>query len=124
LGWGQPWNASSHTWHPLGGAFYYGIFWKGMPDLNFKNPAVRAEAERIAALWLGRGVDGFRLDAARHLIETGPGERGQNDTPETHAFLKEFAAFVRESKPAAVLIGGKGGETPHSARSSISTAQG
>src|SRR5262249_4154728 len=88
----------------------------GMPDLNYKNAEVRAEARRIAALWLGRGVDGFRLDATRHLIETGPGEGGQNDTAETHAFLKEFAAFVRETKPAAGLIGENWTETPIIAR--------
>ena len=44
-----------------------------MPDLNFRTPAVREEMERLASLWLDRGVDGFRLDAARHLVEAGPG---------------------------------------------------
>ena len=112
LHWPQPWNANSDTWHPLNGAFFYGLFWAGMPDLNFKNPAVRAEAKRIAALWLGRGVDGFRLDAARHLIETGPGPNGQNDTPETHQFWKEFAAYVRSVKPDSVLVGENWTETP------------
>jgi glycosidase len=82
-----------------------------MPDLNFRSEAVRAEARRIAALWLDRGVDGFRLDATRHLIETGPGE-GQSDTPETHAFLREFSAFVREQYPMAVLIGENWTDTP------------
>src|SRR5262249_41673844 len=83
-----------------------------MPDLNFKNADVRAEARRIAALWLGRGVDGFRLDASRHLIETGPGEGGQNDSAETHAFWKEFSAFVRDTKPDAVLVGENWTDTP------------
>jgi glycosidase len=115
-GWGQPWNAAGQSWHPLNGFFYYGLFWAGMPDLNFRTPAVREEAKRLAALWLSRGVDGFRLDATRHLIETGPGESGQNDTAETHAFLKEFAAFVRETKPSAVLIGENWTETPIIAR--------
>jgi glycosidase len=103
-GWGQPWNASSPSWHRKGDAYYYGIFWSGMPDLNFRNAAVREEMKRVAALWLSRGVDGFRLDATRHLVETGPGD-GQSDTAETHAFLKEFAAHVRSVKPDAVLVG-------------------
>ena len=47
-------------------------------------PRCRAEVKRLAALWLDRGVDGFRLDATRHLVEDGPGD-GQSDTPETHA---------------------------------------
>jgi alpha-amylase len=100
--WKKPWDPSSETWHPLGGAYYYGLFWAGMPDLNYRTPAVREEMKRIAALWLGRGVDGFRLDAVRHLVENGPDE--QVDQPETHAYLKEFAAYVRSVKPEAVLV--------------------
>ncbi|HWC65519.1 MAG TPA: alpha-amylase family glycosyl hydrolase, partial [Thermoanaerobaculia bacterium] len=103
-GWTQPWGGATPTWHPLGGAFFYGVFWGGMPDLNFRNPEVRAEIERIAALWLARGVDGFRLDAARHLVEDGPGPL-QTDTPETHAYWKEFAESVRAVKPDATLVG-------------------
>jgi glycosidase len=104
LGWTQPWNPGASTWHPLKGAFYYGLFWRGMPDLNYRNQAVRAEAKRIAALWLSRGVDGFRLDAIRHLVETGPGA-GQSGSPENHVFLREFSSAVRAAKPEAVLVG-------------------
>jgi len=111
LHWPQPWNAAGSTWHMKNGAWYYGLFWAGMPDLNLRTPAVRAEAKRLAALWLGRGVDGFRLDAARHLIEDGPGD-GQNDTPETHAFWKEFAAYVRSVRADALLVGEAWTETP------------
>jgi len=49
-------------------------------------------------------VDGFRLDAARFLVETGPG-RGQVSTPETHAFLKELARKARAARPDAALVG-------------------
>jgi glycosidase len=108
--WTQPWNPASETWHPLGGAYYYGLFWAGMPDLNLRTPAVREELKRIAALWLGRGVDGFRLDAVRHLVENGAD--AQVDQPETHAYLKEFAAWVRSVKPDAVLVGEAWTETP------------
>ena len=103
-GWAQPWNAAGSSWHKSGDWHYYGLFWGGMPDLNFRNPGVRAEMERVAALWLRRGVDGFRLDATRHLIETGPGP-GQAGNPETHAALREFAAAVRRVKPDALLVG-------------------
>jgi len=102
--WGQPWNPGGSTWHLKNGAYYYGLFWAGMPDLNLRTPAVRAEMERIGKLWLSRGVDGFRLDAVRHLIETGP-DKGQNDTPETHQYLKEFAAEMRSVRPDAALVG-------------------
>jgi glycosidase len=103
-GWRQPWNPNGSTWHERNGAFYYGLFWRGMPDLNFRNEAVRAEAKRIAASWLARGVDGFRLDAIRHLVETGPGA-GQSGSPENHVFLRELAAAVRAVSSEAVLVG-------------------
>jgi len=102
-GWTQPWGGGP-TWHERGGWYYYGIFWGGMPDFNFRNPAVMAEAQAISRFWLDRGVDGFRLDAARHLVEVGPGEQ-QNDTPETHAAWREYSAFLRREYPDRLMLG-------------------
>jgi len=104
-GWKQPWGGSTPSWHagPHGG-YYYGIFWSGMPDLNFRSAAVRSEVKRLAALWLARGADGFRLDAARYLVETGAGN-GQQDTPETRAYWKELSAYIRTIRPDAMLVG-------------------
>ena len=114
-GWTQPWGGTNHTWHEKNGAYYYGVFWGGMPDLKFASPAVRGEMKRIAALWLRRGVDGFRLDATRHLFATGPGEL-QNDQPETHVFLKELGGHVRGVAPGSVLVGENWTDTPIIAR--------
>jgi alpha-amylase len=121
-GWTQPWGGTNPTWHSMNGAYFYGVFWAGMPDLNFRTPAVRREIERLARLWLDRGVDGFRLDAARHIVEDGPGQ-AQVDTPETHAYWKEFASFVRTSKPEAVLVGENWTDTPIIATYFGSTAE-
>ena len=103
-GWKQPWGGNTGTWHRSGDAYYYGVFWGGMPDLNWRSPALREEVKKLASLWLERGVDGFRLDATRYLVETGGGP-GQADTPETHAALKELSAHVRRVKPGALLVG-------------------
>jgi glycosidase len=105
-GWVQPWGGSYPTWHlnPLDGTYYYGVFWSGMPDLNHRNPAVRAEVERLFRLWLERGVDGFRLDAVRYLVEVGAGV-GQQDTAETHAVWREYSRAVRRVRPDALLVG-------------------
>jgi alpha-amylase len=125
-GWKQPWG-DGPTWHPNPNGptpiptFYYGIFWSGMPDLNFSNPAVRQEMEHLAAGWLARGVDGFRLDATRHLFADGPGDL-QSDQPETHDYLREFAASVRQAKPQATLVGENWTETPKIATYYGSTA--
>jgi glycosidase len=97
-----PWGQD--VWHeaPGGDGFYYGVFTPEMPDLNFENPEVSAEAERIMAFWLDRGVDGFRFDAVRHLIENGT---VQEDTPQTHAWLAELRSFLDERYPEAFVIG-------------------
>jgi alpha-amylase len=104
-GWTQPWSAAK-TWHLSQqlGLYYYGLFWSGMPDLNFENPAVRAEMIAIARRWLERGVDGFRLDASRHIIEAGE-EAKVGGSPETHAWWREFAREVRAGYPEALFIG-------------------
>lgn len=103
-GWTRPWDGGP-TWHRHGDAFYYGLFTATMPDLNYQNPDVRRAMQDIARSWLARGADGFRLDAARHLIETGPGPFGQSDTPETHAFWRELRRVVDDQKPGALLVG-------------------
>jgi glycosidase len=107
-GWTQPFEPGrgGPTWHrnDKDGQYFYGIFVASMPDLNYSEPAVRQEMERIAVHWLAKGVDGFRLDATRHLFANGPGEQ-QNNQPETHAYLKELAAAVRKAKPQAVMVG-------------------
>lgn len=119
-GWRQPWS-NNLTWYFKNGAYYYGLFWSGMPDLNFRNPEVRKMFRDTATFWLQKGADGFRLDATRYLVEDGGGA-GQADTPETHAALKEFAAHVRTMKPQATLVGENWTETPIIAKYFGSTA--
>ena len=48
---------------------YYSYFGRNMPDLNFDNPKLREEIFKIGKFWLSDvKVDGFRLDAARHIF--------------------------------------------------------
>ena len=78
---------------------YYGFFWGGMPDLNFDNPAVRDEMVDIARYWIEElGVDGFRLDAARHIYPDDQAEK-------SHAFWSEYYAKLKEIKPDIYLVG-------------------
>jgi len=97
--WGQ------EVWHksPTRDEYYYGVFWHGMPDLNYDTPAVRDEATRVATFWLTEmGADGFRLDAVPYLVEEGANQIG---TAGTHAFLREYAAHVRSVAPNAFTAG-------------------
>ncbi len=69
-----PWSNPGYehqVWHdPLGrGSYYYGIFWDGMPDLNFTNPDVRRKMADALIYWLNFGFDGIRIDAVKYLYE-------------------------------------------------------
>ncbi|QKJ25752.1 glycoside hydrolase family 13 protein [Aquiluna borgnonia] len=44
------------------GQWYAHLFDSSQPDLNWENPQVREEFEKILRFWLDRGVDGFRVD--------------------------------------------------------------
>lgn len=94
-----------NNWHrsPVRDEYYYGFFWRGMPDLDYERPAALAEMKKVAAFWLrDMGVDGFRLDAVKYLVED---SLRADDTPGTHAVLRDFAAYVRRAKPGAFTIG-------------------
>ena len=51
------------------GQYYYHAFLKEQPDLNWRNPEVRAAMHDVLRFWLNRGVDGFRVDVLWHLIK-------------------------------------------------------
>ena len=90
-------------WHQGNQGYYYGYFWGGMPDLNYENPEVTAQFDNVVSFWLNEiGVDGFRVDAAKHLIEEG--DRREN-TPATHAWYKDFYARYKADFPQAYTIG-------------------
>jgi glycosidase len=90
-------------WHRSGDRFYYGAFGPSLPDLNLRNADVTAELTSVAAFWLDSvGVDGFRLDAAKHLIEDGP---VTENTPETHAWWHDLRDTLRQSTAGPLLVG-------------------
>jgi glycosidase len=95
--WGSP------AWHERDGAYYYGLFWEGMPDLNYRTPAVTAQMDRVARFWLVEmGADGFRLDAVRHLVEDGD---QLADTTQTHEWLAAWDDRLDDVDPAALTVG-------------------
>jgi len=100
----QPGPWGQQVWY-LGpnGEYYYAVFPGGLPDLNYNNPAVRAEAEKIAAFWLKDvGIDGFRLDAARYFVEDG---KVLADSAGNHAFIEAWAKTYRAINPQAFTVG-------------------
>ena len=93
---------SNWTWDESAGQYFWHRFYSSQPDLNFDNPAVRAELIHIIRFWLDLGVDGFRVDAAPYLFER-EGTSCEN-LPETHAFLKEIRSFVDQNYPGRILL--------------------
>ncbi|MEA2536408.1 MAG: alpha-amylase [Chloroflexota bacterium] len=90
-------------WAADGKRYYYAGFGPGFPELNLREPAVTAELTRDARFWLEDvGVDGFRLDAAKHLIEDGP---VTENTPATHAWLHDLRTTLGETRPGTLLLG-------------------
>ena len=43
---------AGNAWHAAATGNYLGIFWSGMPDWNYNNPAVRAEMIKVGQYWL------------------------------------------------------------------------
>jgi alpha-amylase len=95
--WGQ------NVWHQVGTAHYFGLFTPQMPDLNYTNPEVTAEMHSIARFWIEEmGVDGYRIDAARHLIEDG---EQMSNTLATRDWLTDFNQTIHEAKLDTVTVG-------------------
>ena len=67
--WRSAFGGSAWELDPRTGQYYYHAFLAAQPDLNWRNPAVRAAMHEVMRFWLGRGVDGFRVDVIWHLLK-------------------------------------------------------
>jgi alpha-glucosidase len=116
---GPAWEYDART-----GQYYYHAFLAAQPDLNWRNPQVRAAMFDVMRFWLRRGVDGFRVDVIWHLIKDDafrdnppnpafrPGDPPHQaviplytaDQPQVHEVIAEMRRVVDEF-PERVLIG-------------------
>jgi alpha-glucosidase len=67
--WLSEFGGSAWQYDELTGQYYYHAFLAEQPDLNWRNPSVRAAIYDVMRFWLGKGVDGFRVDVLWHLIK-------------------------------------------------------
>jgi len=86
------------TFHEGVGRYYRHLFYPNEPDLNVANPDVQEEVVRIAEGWARRGVCGFRIDAAPHLVGTG---RGRAEL----SFFDELCGRLRAIDPEVLIFG-------------------
>lgn len=91
-----------HAERPI---YYYAVFGRKLPDLNFREQKLRDEIYETAAYWLKEGVDGFRIDGARYLIEDETANPViQADSSATIGFWKDFGCFLKQINPEAFLV--------------------
>ncbi|WP_018389153.1 alpha-amylase family glycosyl hydrolase [Ancylobacter sp. FA202] len=122
--WMSNFGGPAWTYDPASGQYYYHAFLTQQPDLNWRNPQVRAAMHDVLRFWMARGVDGFRVDVIWHLMkdanfrdnppnpEYGPGDADirrflqtrSTDQPDVHAIIAELRAVIDEYEDR-VLIG-------------------
>ncbi|MBS1545652.1 MAG: alpha-amylase [Bacteroidetes bacterium] len=99
-GYTGPWG--QNVWYEKNGSYYYAVFDHSMPDLNYNNDAVTNEIEDITKFWYNLKVDGFRMDAAQHLIEEG---QAQAATQSTKNWWREYYTFQKNLDPGFMTVG-------------------
>jgi alpha-glucosidase len=120
FGGGPAWTRDPET-----GRFYLHNFAPAQPDLDWWNPAVRDEFDRILRFWFDRGVAGFRIDVAHavvkdrelrdnrpstesdHPVEKRQGfvrDRSMNQ-PEVHDVWRRWRRVADEYEPRRLLLG-------------------
>lgn len=122
--WISNFGGSGWEWDEATGQYYYHAFLKEQPDLNWRNPQVRAAMFNVLRFWLDRGVDGFRVDVLWHLMkdpqfrdnppnpayEPGQAEIDKNlqlhsaDHPDIHNIVQDIRR-VLDTYKERVLIG-------------------
>ena len=67
--WVNVFNREAWHYSPDREQWYYTAFLDFQPDLNWRNPEVRAAMYDVVKFWLEKGVDGFRLDIFNCILE-------------------------------------------------------
>ncbi len=127
--WQGVFGGRAWEWDRKTKQFYLHSFLKEQPDLNWRNPAVKAAVFKGIKFWLDKGVDGFRLDVVNCYFKDaqfrnnpfglGPNLRPydlqkhlyERDRPEMHPLLKELRKLINSYKDR-VLVGEVMAESP------------
>src|SRR5262245_21023999 len=95
--WMSVFGGSAWTFHEPTGQYYLHLFAPEQPDLDWRNPAVRADFEGTLRFWLDRGADGFRIDVAHALLK----DAALRDTPERAKTTDDATEFQGIEQPYA-----------------------
>jgi alpha-glucosidase len=121
--WVSLFGGSAWQYLPAVHQFYYHMFYRQQPDLNWRNPQVEQAMFAAMRFWLDRGVAGFRLDAITTLFEDeklrdepalgGTNAQGDpilsdiytNNLPEVHDVIRRMRAMIDTYPGERLLIG-------------------
>ena len=100
--WRSKFGGNAWRWHAESEQYYLHLFAPEQADLNWENPAVRAELKKECEFWADRGVDGLRLDVINLISKDqdfpddniGDGRRFYTDGPRIHEYLQEMSRDV------------------------------
>jgi len=122
--WLSATGGSAWAWHEPTGQYYLHGFLPSQADLNWREPAVHAEFDKILRFWFDRGVAGFRIDVAQGLykdaeLRDDPPAQDANwlDTrfglrqvysanrPESHGVFRDWRRIADDYVPPRLLLG-------------------
>ncbi|WP_336848898.1 alpha-glucosidase [Staphylococcus nepalensis] len=86
---GSTWEFDEHT-----GQYYFHLFSKKQPDLNWANDEVRNAIFNMMNWWFEKGIDGFRIDAITHIKKTF--EAGDLNVPEGKTYAPAFEVDMNQ----------------------------
>ena len=86
--WESIFNGSAWEYDELTNQYYFHLFSKKQPDLNWGNPEVRNAVFEMMNWWFDKGIDGFRVDAITHIKKTF--EAGDLPLPEGKSYAPAF----------------------------------
>lgn len=107
--------AKAQWYKDANGYYFYSSFGSSMPELNFDYQATRDAILEVALYWMSFGLDGFRLDAVKHIYMANE-SRDRSDwvvqdagysfdmKKDVHFFM-EFNAKLKSTYPNALLVG-------------------
>lgn len=88
INWESIFNGSTWEFDEQTQEYYFHLFSKKQPDLNWDNPAVRNEIFDMMNWWFEKGIDGFRVDAITHIKKSF--EAGDLSVPEGKTYAPAF----------------------------------
>ena len=98
--WDSKFGGSAWEWSPEMGKWYLHLYDVSQPDLNWRNPEVRAELADVLRFWREKGIKGFRFDVVNNISKPetfeddleGDGRRFYTDGTHVDEYLRELCA--------------------------------